>query len=308
MADIYAALENIRENAASEKEKGTNYERLIRFYLKNDPLWMSRLSDVWMWDDAPANDGADIGIDLVARDREDGTLWAIQCKCYDDDSVLHYSEAATFYGKAGNRGIYGHTMLATSAARLSSHLDADADEWGTVRIFTDDIADSDMDFEPFLSGRETASRAFHEARQHQKRAIADCMKGFEGSDRGQLIMACGTGKTLTSLRLAEEMLQKAGRKGGRILFLAPSIALVGQTMRYWANQSRLPMICAVVCSDAKASHTEEDAWESSLRDLPYPASTDPDVLYGQMRMADEWEKKVNENRTLEEFLKARNHS
>ena len=30
MTDIYAALENIRENAASEKEKGTTYERLIK--------------------------------------------------------------------------------------------------------------------------------------------------------------------------------------------------------------------------------------------------------------------------------------
>ena len=97
----------------------------------------------------------------------------------------------------------------------------------------------------------------------------------------------GTGKTLTSLRLAEGMLQKAGRKGGRILFLAPSIALVGQTMRSWANQSKLPLICAVVCSDAKASHSEEDIWESSLKDLPYPASTDPDVLYSQMKDADD---------------------
>lgn len=96
MTDIYAALESIRENAASEKDKGTNYERHFRFYLKNDPLWVSRLSEVWMWSDAPTNDGADIGIDLVAKDREGGTLWAIQCKCYDDDATLHYSEACTF--------------------------------------------------------------------------------------------------------------------------------------------------------------------------------------------------------------------
>ena len=96
-------------------------------------------------------------------------------------------------------------------------------------------------------------------------------------------MACGTGKTITALRLTEELLKTQGQSGGRVLFLAPSIALVGQSMREWVNQSRLSMMCAVVCSDAKASNVDEDTWESSLRDIPYPASTDPERLYNQIK-------------------------
>lgn len=283
MGSIYEALDFIRTTATSERDKGTKYERLTRFFLKNDPLWKSRFSDVWMWANAPTNDGVDIGIDLVAQDREDGTYWAIQCKCFDDDATLDYQTVATFFGKAGVDGTYPHTMIVTSAARYSNHLESVADNWNTVRIFTEDMAESEIDYSDWIEGRATTTRTLKEPREHQKAAIADCLQKFETYDRGKLIMACGTGKTLTALRLTEQLLQKQGKSGGRILFLAPSIALVGQSMREWANQSKLPMECAVVCSDARAASVDEDTWESSLRDIPYPASTDPETVFAQMR-------------------------
>ena len=282
MSTVYDAIEYIRSNATSERDKGTQFERLTRFFLKNDPLWKARLSDVWMWSNAPTNDGADIGIDLVALDREDGTYWAIQCKCLDDDATLDYKEVATFLGKTGNKGEYPHTMIVTTAARFSGHLDTVSDNWNTVRLFADDLAASEIDYSDWIEGRTTTTRTFKEPRDHQREAIDACIQGLQTHDRGKLIMACGTGKTITALRLSEEWLQSQEQTGGRILFLAPSIALVGQSMREWANQSKLPMICAVVCSDAKASSLDEDTWESSLRDLPYPASTDPWALYTQM--------------------------
>lgn len=289
MKNIYDAIEHIRKHARNRKEKGTAFERLTRYFLKNDPLWGIRFSEVYLWTNAPTNDSVDIGIDLVAQDAEDGSYWAIQCKCYDDDATLSYGEVATFYGKTGNKGKYKHTMIVTTAGRLSEHLDTVAGDWGTVCLFTDDIAASNMDFEPWLKGKNTTQRTFLEGRPHQIEAIQNCLAGFELFDRGQLIMACGTGKTLTSLRLTEELLNKEGKRGGRVLFLAPSIALVGQSMRSWANQSKIPMLCAVVCSDAKASSVDEDMWESSLRDLPYPASTKADVLYQQMKLVNDTE-------------------
>ena len=283
MGTIYDALEYIRMNATSEKDKGTQFERLTRFFLKNDPLWKSRFSEVWMWANAPTNDGADIGIDLVAQDREDKSYWAIQCKCLDDDATLDYKSVGTFYGKTGIDGTYPHTMIVTSASRLSSHLETVADSWHTIRIFTDNMAESEIDYSDWIEGKTITTRALKQPREHQRRAIDACLEKFKTYDRGKLIMACGTGKTITALRLTEEFLQSQGKAGGRILFLAPSIALVGQSMREWANQSALPMECAVVCSDARASSLDEDTWESSLRDIPYPASTDPDSLYNQMK-------------------------
>ena len=286
MSTVYDAVEYIRSNATSERDKGTQFERLTRFFLKNDPLWKSRLSEVWMWSSAPTNDGVDIGIDLVAQDREDGSYWAIQCKCWDDDATLDYKEVATFYGKVGNKGLYPHTMIVTTAARFSTHLDTTTENWNTVRIFSEDMAQSEIDYADWIEGRNTTTRTFKEPRHHQAEAIEACIEKFKTYDRGKLIMACGTGKTITALRLTEEYLKTQNRKGGRILFLAPSIALVGQSMREWANQSKLPMVCAVVCSDAKASQVDEDTWDSSLKDIPFPASTKPELLFLQMQNAD----------------------
>lgn len=286
MSTFFDAVDYIRAYATSERDKGTRFERLTRFFLKNDPLWKSRLSDVWMWSSAPTNDGTDIGIDLVAKDREDGSYWAIQCKCWDDDATLDYKEVATFYGKTGNKGLYPHTMIVTTAARFSVHLDSVAESWGTIRIFSDDMAESDIDYADWIEGKTTATRALKEPLPHQDEAISACLEKFKTYDRGKLIMACGTGKTITALRLTEEYLSARGKKGGRVLFLAPSIALVGQSMRVWANQSKLSMVCAVVCSDAKASQVDEDTWDSSLKDLPFPASTDPDTLYAQLNNDD----------------------
>lgn len=180
-----------------------------------------------MWANAPTNDGADIGIDLVARDREDGTYWAIQCKCLDDGATLEYKPVGTFYGKAGVDGTYPHTMLITTADRLSSHLETVADSWKTVRIYTDDMAQSEIDYADWIEGRATTTRVLKRPREHQSEAIRACLNKFRTYDRGKLIMACGTGKTITALRLTEALLYDQGKTGGRVLFLAPSIALVG---------------------------------------------------------------------------------
>lgn len=275
---VYTVIDWCRDTSESEVDKGTKFERATRFYLKNDPLWQARFDEVWMWKDAPTNNGHDIGIDLVAKDAEDGSYWAIQCKCYDDRSTLDYQTVSTFYGATGNKGSYGHNMLVSTTEHLSSHLDQVATEWGTVRLFPSEMAEADIDWDAFLDGRSTVKRELYDPRPHQRIAIDDCIKGFKEYDRGKLIMACGTGKTLTSLRLAEEMLPP----GSLVLFCAPSISLVGQALRVWANQAKRPLKCAVVCSDVKASDAGVDAWESSLRDLPYPATTDPNLLYEQM--------------------------
>ena len=67
-------------------------------------------------------------------------------------------------------------------------------------------------------------------RPHQKEALDKAHEHFKNADRGKLIMACGTGKTFNSLRIAEN--ETNGK--GLILFLVPSIALLGQTLREWS--------------------------------------------------------------------------
>lgn len=278
---IYEVIDWIRDTCESERDKGDKFERASRYYLMNDPVYAQRFSDVWMWKDAPTNDGADLGIDLVAQDAEDGTYWAIQCKCYQK-TTLDLRDVATFYTKASATDDYAHNMIITTCEDFGPNLDKTATQYGTVRLFADSMAESDVDWDAFVEGKAVGKRSFKEPLPHQREAIDACLQKFQQHDRGQLIMACGTGKTITSLRLTEEMLPE----GSLVLFLAPSISLVAQTMRVWANQSKRDLRCAVVCSDETASNAEGDTWESSLSDIPYPATTDPAALHNQIKRFD----------------------
>lgn len=278
---IYEVIDWIRDTCESERDKGDKFERASRYYLMNDPVYAQRFSDVWMWKDAPTNDGADLGIDLVAQDAEDGTYWAIQCKCYQK-ATLDLRDVATFYTKASATDDYAHNMIITTCEDFGPNLDKTATQYGTVRLFADSMAESDVDWDAFVEGKAVGKRSFKEPLPHQREAIDACLQKFQQYDRGQLIMACGTGKTITSLRLTEEMLPE----GSLVLFLAPSISLVAQTMRVWANQSKRDLRCAVVCSDETASNAEGDTWESSLSDIPYPATTDPAALHKQIKRFD----------------------
>ena len=278
---IYEVIDWIRDTCESERDKGDKFERASRYYLMNDPVYAQRFSDVWMWKDAPTNDGADLGIDLVAQDAQDGTYWAIQCKCYQK-ATLDLRDVATFYTKASATDDYAHNMIITTCEDFGPNLDKTATQYGTVRLFADSMAESDVDWDSFVEGKAVGKRSFKEPLPHQREAIDACLQKFQQYDRGQLIMACGTGKTITSLRLTEEMLPE----GSLVLFLAPSISLVAQTMRVWANQSKRDLRCAVVCSDETASNAEGDTWESSLSDIPYPATTDPAALHKQIKRFD----------------------
>ena len=191
---VYTMIDWCRDTAENEKDKGTKFERASRYYLKNDPLYASRFSDVWMWKDAPTNKGSkqDLGINLVAQDAEDGSYWAIQCKCYDEGSTLDYKTVSTFFGAQGNSDTYAHNMLISTTENLTPNLDKVLSDWDTVRLFPSEMDQAGIDWQAFIDGRETAERTIYEPRPHQELAIADCMTGFEENDRGKLIMACGT--------------------------------------------------------------------------------------------------------------------
>lgn len=112
----------------------------------------------------------------------------------------------------------------------------------------------------------------------QKEAIDKVVEGLSHHDRGRMIMACGTGKTFTSLRIAESVVPD----GGRILFLAPSIALVAQARREWLLHTTRPLGCVVVCSDDSAGGRSESATEMRVSELECPVTTLPQRLGGML--------------------------
>lgn len=270
-------LDELTEAARSNRDKGDLFERLIAQYFRTDPQYVARLSDVWMWGEWPHRWSADVGIDLVARERGTGDYWAIQCKFFDPNHYLDKTDIDSFFTASGKRfgtldGEYSfaHRLIISTTDKWTKHAE-NALENQTLpvsRLWFKDLAESPIDWGQFSLSRamDLRLKKKHELREHQERAIRDVVAGFESVDRGKLIMACGTGKTFAALRLAEKM----APENGRILFLAPSISLIAQSLREWTAQALEPIHAFVVCSDTKVGRDQEDI---KMHDLAFPATT-----------------------------------
>ena len=270
-------LNYIREKARSERQKGDLFERLMLKYFTEDPDYKEQFSKVSLWKDWAAlrsdYDGRDIGIDLVAE-THDEAFCAIQCKCYAPETRISKDDLNSFLATASlppfadNLRILVNTggELGENALRTIGPLR------GKFRIIRfSDLEDSPFEW-PDLS-RQNPEQLTYKQKQfslkdHQKEAFDDVINGFKESDRGKLIMACGTGKTFTALKIAEEI---AGTEG-RVLYLVPSIGLLSQAMREWSDQRGLPHSYVGICSDKRAGDATEDA---SIQELKIPVTTDP---------------------------------
>lgn len=288
---IYEVLDELRASAISESDKGTKFERLMKAYLRVDPVFADQFSDVWLWSEYPDRAGKpDTGIDLVAQDKVTGEKVAIQCKFFAPSTVVSKHMIDSFLSASGKKGAAGQPefkeriVVSTTEKWGSNAEDAIRNQLVPVRrIGMSELESSRVDWAQFsletpevlpLQGKKTP-------RPHQRTAIDKVVAGFGETDRGKLIMACGTGKTFTSLRLAEENVGA----GGRVLFLVPSISLLSQTVREWVGEADLPIRPLAVCSDAKSTKRSANADEDiSTTDLALPATTDVAVL--RKRLAD----------------------
>ena len=279
---IKVILDGLYFDMRTQRGKGTAFERLVRQFLLTDPRYAERFDEVWMWSDWPERGARpDRGIDLVARERETGELCAVQCKFYDPDTgVITKGDVDSFLAESGTGEFTSRLFVSTT-----EHWNSAAEE--TVsrqaipvsRIGLEDLFNSTIDWDSFsLETPEVMVRTGGKSlREHQKRALDAVTAGLSTADRGKLIMACGTGKTFTSLRIAEAM---AG-SGGRVLFLVPSIALLSQTLMEWSAESEVPLRSFAVCSDTKVGKGRKRTSLSediSVVDLAIPATTDGAAL------------------------------
>lgn len=253
MTTLLEILAEFREAARSNREMGDKFERLIANYLLTDPQYADRLAEVWLWLEWPDRSGMDVGIDLVARERGTGDYWAIQCKFYDPDYALQKADIDSFFTASGKRFAtsqgersFAHRVIVSTTDKWSSNAEK-ALENQTIpvsRLWFKDLAESPIDWSQFSLERiqDIRLREKKTLMPHQEEAVGNILEGFKEVDRGKLIMACGTGKTFTSLRLMEQ----ATPATGRVLFLAPSISLVGQTLREWSSEAIEPFHAFVV--------------------------------------------------------------
>ena len=278
-------LDHIRSIAETEVEKGRLFERLMKAYFQQDPLYRDRFSQVWLWSEwaatRPDFDGADIGIDLVAEERAGGVC-AIQCKCYAPGTRISKTHLDSFISASAREPFTSLIVVDTgdgwgpNAVKTVTGLDR---ECAVLRF--GDLASRPFDWPDLVREEPEAlswrAEPYHLV-PHQEAAFNDTIEGLIEHDRGKLVMACGTGKTFTALRIAEA----AAGVGGRVLYLVPSISLFQQSMREWAEQRAVPHRYVGICSDTRAGRNDEDA---TLQELEIPVTTDPDAIGAALREA-----------------------
>ncbi len=297
---FFALLNKIRSESFSEKDKGTKFERLVRDYFRTSKRFLEQLDQVWLWNDFPFRKdfgGKDLGIDLVAKTK-DGSYWAIQCKCYSENTVINKASVDTFISTSGRT--FKNEAGATTKFSYRVWV-ATTESWGAnaretlenqdipcnilngFDINDDPTVDWDK-IEQGMYGTSASVKDQREVKPHQKKALENAHEYYKTHDRGQLIMACGTGKTFTALRLVEQ----ETKNKGLILVLVPSIALINQTLNEWNSYSTKPIYPICVCSDSTASRrkvTENDDLTDTPVDLAMPACTDVKSIARQLSNA-----------------------
>ena len=274
-----SVLNHIREHARSERQKGDYFERLMQKYFTEDPDYKEQFSEVYLWKEwaelRTDFDGTDIGVDLVAQ-KHDGGYCAIQCKCYAPDTRISKPAIDSFISASASE-TFTSRILVNTGGELGENalrtIEPLGEKFRIIRFR--DLEESHFEW-PDLSIQAPEQltykqRKFH-LKDHQQEAFDDVINGFKTSDRGKLIMACGTGKTFTALKIAEEI---AGTEG-RVLYLVPSISLLSQAMREWSEQRGIDHSYVGICSDTRVGgSTNEDA---SVQELKIPVTTDPSKI------------------------------
>nr|MBA3404992.1 DEAD/DEAH box helicase family protein [Gemmatimonadaceae bacterium] len=276
MSALEILIEQYRSVAQSEREKGTYFEELIIHFLKNEPFYRERYQSVLMyaaWAERQGVTKLDTGIDLVAETGT-GETHAIQCKLFAADHRIEKADIDSFFTASGKKPFTHRIIVATTDLWSGPAEAALVDQHTPVtKIDLSTLENSVIDWAQFAPKKPAVLKKKKEVRPHQQDAVGKVLNGFKKHDRGKLIMACGTGKTFTSLKVAEE---QAG-PGKRVLFLVPSLALLSQSLSEWTHESKCRLQSFAVCSDSdvgKHRTKDNDVVQTLVHELQYPATTD----------------------------------
>lgn len=288
-------MEEIDIEEHVQRDRGTLFELLSKIYLSNEPMYSHRYDAVWMLNEVPEQyhiSRKDTGVDLVARIRDTGKLVAIQCKYYPKNKKIDKKDIDSFLNEVGKRQ-YSEGIVFSSTDNWSSNAEDALSERSKpiTRIGLAELQNSKIDWSEFSFTKPTEVKlhAKKTPRNHQIPAIKAVVEGFEVADRGKLIMAPGTGKTYTSMVIAEELAKKKGDIF-RVLYLVPSIQLLSQTLRGWTGDTNYEMDTIAVCSDRKVTKKitgENELEDIAAADLGYPATTSHERLLDYQKEIDE---------------------
>ncbi len=269
--EFFASLDLDEEgNVKTDKtEKGLPFEQIfVKWFLLNDPIWSSKV-------DRFLETGQDLGIDLIFRDKE-GNKWAVQSKGYSPSTYITKSDIDSFISDSPTSEFYGRLLIA-STDRIGTNADKTLKKNKVVRFLLKDFHTSSINFPSNIKElSKVKKRKPFSRRNHQIKAVNEVLEKINAVNRGQVLMACGTGKTLTSLWIKEDL------KAKQVLVLVPSLNLLSQTLSAWRNNLSDPFEWQCVCSDKtvhkkKKNDLDED-WINDPSELGIPVTSDSEEI------------------------------
>ena len=261
--ELYQSLD------VDSQKRGKQFEHFVKWFLKNDPEWSTQVAQVWLWEEYPERWGVDCGIDLVFR-HKNGENWAVQAKCYSPTYDITKHDVDKFLSESNRKGIDKRLLIASTDRIGKNAIQVcEAQEKQVVRLLLSDLDRAELEYPSCYEDLHTAKRKLAPTpRPHQLEAIGAVADSFQGAERGQLIMACGTGKTFTTLWIKEKLASK------RTLVLLPSLSLLSQTLREWTFAAKQPFDVLCVCSDETVGKRGEDEIIHSVAELAFPVTSD----------------------------------
>ncbi len=266
-SDFYSSLD------LDSTQRGKQFEHFVKWFLKTDPEWSTQVDQVWLWNEWPGRWGADCGIDLVFQ-HINGDNWAVQAKCYSPDYDISKHDVDKFLSES-NRPLIQHRLLIATTDRIGGNARqvCDAQEKPVIRFLLSDFERAALDYPVnFASLAQAKRKPSPEPRDHQKEAITAVVTGLQTAERGQLIMACGTGKTYVTLWIKEQLAAQ------RTLVLVPSLGLLSQLLREWTFAASSPFEVLCVCSDQTVGTKGGDEAVHSVSDLAFPVTSDAEEV------------------------------
>lgn len=284
MSTFNELVNQIDDQLTNQRDRGTAFEKLAVAYLKNEPAFKNKYSNVWMLNEVPDEfqiSKQDTGVDIVAQDRVTGKLTAVQAKYYK--GKVGKDTINSFIAETGKE-YYTDGMIISStddwnknAKKATEELSKDIAIIGLSQLQN---ANFDWQLFDFDSYKKDLTYKAKKLRDYQKEAISNALAYFKDHSRGKLIMAPGTGKTFTSLKIAEALMNESGGGTYNVLYLVPSIQLLSQTLFNWNSDKSddLSMISFSVVSDRKATKKKSGEDDLSAKDIGFPATTNVDEL------------------------------
>jgi superfamily II DNA or RNA helicase len=222
------------------KAKGDAFEALCAAFLHTDPRYVAELKSVWLRHEVPAATAkrlnlpsSDEGIDGIAQ-THGGEFWSFQCKFLSDhkatltkndlDGFAHLSfthckgitKALVLH--TSSAPIRKHKLLGVSEIGLREFEGLDEEAWAAIRVAATSASPRAVTHKP------------RQPRPHQEAAVAAITAHLKTHDRGRVLMACGSGKSLVGFWV------QAAMGARQVVVAVPSLSLLNQTLKEWATE------------------------------------------------------------------------